>query len=201
MDQPRLNPDRIAEALRVPAGESSDFDLDPGLRPAAPALRPASVLVPLVARGAEIDVLLTRRTTRLVHHPGQVAFPGGKQDHRDEGPLAAALREAREEIGLDPARVAVLGRLDGHATVTGFRVTPFVGLVRGAFEPRPDPDEVDEVFAVPLAFLVEPANLQVHARRWGGTTRHYYAIPYGPHYIWGATARIIRTLAERLGPP
>jgi 8-oxo-dGTP pyrophosphatase MutT (NUDIX family) len=201
MDQPRLNPLRIADALRQRGAGTSDYDLNPGTRPPAATLRPASVLVPIVEHGSGPGVLLTRRTTRLLHHPGQVAFPGGKQDARDDGPLAAALREAEEEIGLKPAQVEVLGRLDGHETVTGFRVTPFVATVATAFEPRPDPGEVDEVFEVPLAFLIDPANLQIHARRWAGTLRRYYAIPYGPHYIWGATARIIRTLADRLGPP
>ncbi|MBA3325663.1 MAG: CoA pyrophosphatase [Rhodobacteraceae bacterium] len=200
MDRHRLNLESIARALHGPLAQSSDYDFDAAARPAAEVrLRPASVLVPLVERGAGLSVVLTRRAARLAHHPGQVAFPGGKQDPRDADALAAALREAEEEIGLPPALVQVLGAFDPHETVTQFLVTPFVGLVTGPFEPRPDRAEVDEVFEAPLAFVLDPANMQVHRRRWGGHWRQYYAIPYGPHYIWGATARILKTLADRLG--
>ncbi len=202
MDLHRFNPDRIARALVRPAAGSSDYDFDPGARPrTAPRLRPASVLVPLVERGAGLNVVLTRRAARLAHHPGQVAFPGGKQDDGDADAAAAALREAEEEIGLPPASVRLLGALDPHETVTHFLVTPFVGLVTRPFQPRPDRAEVDEVFEVPLGFLLDPANLQVHRRRWNGQWRRYYAIPYGPHYVWGATARILKALADRLGDP
>jgi 8-oxo-dGTP pyrophosphatase MutT (NUDIX family) len=203
MDRPILNASRIERALAAPPSGSSDYDLNPEFRPSAgpgrPRLRPASVLVPLVERGAGLGVLLTRRTTRLAHHPGQVAFPGGKQDAADPGPLQAALREAHEEIGLAPEQVEVIGQFDPHETVTGFFVTPFVGLVPGRFVARPDPSEVEEVFEVPLAFVLDPRNFQVHGRTWQGRMRHYYAVPYGPHYIWGATARILKTLADRVG--
>jgi 8-oxo-dGTP pyrophosphatase MutT (NUDIX family) len=144
-------------------------------------------------------LVLTRRAAFLKHHPGQVAFPGGKQDAGDPTPLDAALREAREEIGLDGVRV--LGALPGHETVTGYAVTPFVGLVPAGFRPVIDRREVDEVFEVPLAFALDPANLQVHGRRWQGRWREYYVIPYGPHYIWGATARMLKTLADRMQDP
>jgi 8-oxo-dGTP pyrophosphatase MutT (NUDIX family) len=202
MDRHRWNLTRIERALVAPAQESSDFELNPDLRPATPALlRPASVLVPLVERGPELRIILTRRAARLKHHPGQVAFPGGKQEPGDATPLDAALREAREEIGLMPEQVQVLGTLSRHETVTRFTVTPFVGLVDAGFEPVPDRAEVDEVFEVPLAFLMEPANYQMLGRRWQGSWRRYQAIPYGPHYIWGATARMLRSLAERMGEP
>ena len=202
MDRHRFNLDGIARALSRPPAGSSDYDLDPAARPrTAPRLRPASVLAPLVERGSGLSVLLTRRAARLAQHPGQVAFPGGKQDPADADALAAALREAEEEIGLPPTSVQVLGAFDPHETVTHFLVTPFVGLVTGPFTPRLDRSEVDELFEVPLAFALDPANLQVHRRRWGGQWRQYYAIPYGPHYIWGATARILKTLADRLGDP
>jgi 8-oxo-dGTP pyrophosphatase MutT (NUDIX family) len=202
MDAHRFNAERIARALAAPAFGSSDYDLDPAARPAVGApLRPASVLAPLVERGGGLAVVLTRRAARLAHHPGQVAFPGGKQDPADADALACALREADEEIGLPPAAVRVLGALEPHETVTGFRVTPFVGLVTAPFEPRPDRAEVDEIFEVPLAFALDPANLQVHSRRWNGRWRQYYAIPYGPHYVWGATARMLKALGDRLPGP
>jgi 8-oxo-dGTP pyrophosphatase MutT (NUDIX family) len=202
MDRPSVNVSRIRGALAAPAGGSSDFDLTPGVRRlASRALRPASVLVPLIERGAGLNVILTRRAALLKHHPGQVAFPGGKQEPGDPTPLDAALREAEEEIGLDPARVEVLGALDMHETVTDFAVAPFVGLVAPDFRPVLDRAEVDEVFEVPLAFVLDPANLQVLGRRWQSQMRRYYVIAYGPHYIWGATARMLKTLADRMQGP
>jgi 8-oxo-dGTP pyrophosphatase MutT (NUDIX family) len=199
MDRPILNVTHIRRALAAPAGGSSDFDLNPGVRRSGSRpLRPASVLVPLMERTAGLAVVLTRRAVRLRYHPGQVAFPGGKLEPEDPSPLGAALREAHEEIGLDPAAVEILGRLDPHETVTGFTVHPFVGLVDPGFEPVPDRAEVDEVFEVPLAFALDPGNRQVHGRRWQGQVRRYYVIPYGPHYIWGATARMLTTLSDRV---
>jgi 8-oxo-dGTP pyrophosphatase MutT (NUDIX family) len=202
MDRPVVNLSRVRRALAAPAGGSSDFDLNPGVRrPASRPLRPASVLVPLVERGGGLRLILTRRAALLKHHPGQVAFPGGKQDAADGTPLAAALREAREEIGLRPEDVEVLGHFDVHETVTDFTVTPFVGLVDAGFRPVIDRAEVDEVFEVPLAFALDPAHLQVHGRVWQGQMRRYYVIPYGPHYIWGATARMLKTLSDRMQTP
>lgn len=199
MEHQRIDADDIALALRVPGTASSDYDLNPRARPSGSrALRAASVLVPLVERAGAMNVVLTRRATRLAHHPGQVAFPGGKQEDGDADALATALREAHEEIGLQPSQVHVLGAFDPHETVTNFMVSPFVGLVSGFFEPRPERGEVDEVFEVPLDFVLDPANLQVHRVHRGGNWRHYYALPYGPHYIWGATARILKGLSDRL---
>ena len=154
--------------------------------------------MPLVERGGGVNLILTRRAALLKHHPGQVAFPGGKQEPGDATPLAAALREAEEEIGLHPGEVEVLGGLDPHETVTSFAVRPFVGLVDPGFRAVPDPGEVEEVFEVPLAFALDPANLQVHGRVWQGVLRRYYVIPYGPHYIWGATARMLKALSDRV---
>jgi 8-oxo-dGTP pyrophosphatase MutT (NUDIX family) len=205
MDQSRFNLGAIERALSAaPPAASSDYDLNPEVAARLAAdrpLRPAAVLVPLVERGAGLSVILTRRSARLRNHAGQVAFPGGRVDPTDPSLAAAALREAEEEIGLPRDRVAIVGRLDTHETVTRFAVTPFVGHVAPGFRPRSEPAEVEEVFEVPLAFLLDPRNLQVHARRWQGSTRRYYAIPYGPHYIWGATARILKSLAGRLGAP
>ena len=202
MDRLTLNLQHIRRALEAPAGGSSDYDLNPDAPRLAPQpLRPASVLVPLVERGGAVNLILTRRAALLKHHPGQVAFPGGKQEPGDPTPLAAALREAEEEIALRPAQVEVLGSLDPHETVTSFAVRPFVGLVDPGFRPVPDPAEVEEVFEVPLAFALDPANLQVHGRTWQGVPRRYYVIPYGPHYIWGATARMLKALSDRVLAP
>ena len=200
MDLHRFNVAGVKSALRATGPASSDFDLNPGFRPPpGRRLKAASVLVPLIERGAQLDLILTRRAALLKHHPGQVAFPGGKQDPGDASPLSAALREAREEIGLET--VEILGELPGHETVTGYWVTPFVGLVAPGFRPVFDPREVAEVFEVPLAFALDPSNFQVHTRQWQGQQRMYYTVPYGPHYIWGATARMLRTLADRMREP
>jgi 8-oxo-dGTP pyrophosphatase MutT (NUDIX family) len=199
MDRHCFNLAQVERALAEAPGGTSDFELNPDWRPVAQTrLLPASVLVPLIERGAGLAVILTRRAARLKHHPGQVAFPGGRQEPGDATPADAALREAEEEIGLTPGQVRVLGTFDVHETVTSFTVTPFVGLVDPGFRPRPDPAEVEEVFEVPLGFLLDPANLQVHRRTWNGAWRRYYAIPYGPHYVWGATARMLKTLGDRM---
>lgn len=190
----------LRAALARPAGPSSDFDLNPGIRPPADKpLRPAAVLVPVWLRSEGAELILTKRSSHLKHHPGQIALPGGKVDPTDAGPEAAALRETWEEIGLPSARVEILGALPVHETVTGFAITPFVGLIRGPFMPVPEAGEVDEVFTVPLSHVLTPSRFAVERRRWMGVWRRYYAVPYGPYYIWGATARILRGLADRVG--
>jgi 8-oxo-dGTP pyrophosphatase MutT (NUDIX family) len=190
--------ERLAAALARPGGETSDFDLNPDVPlPEGRSLRPAAVLVAVDVSGPRADLILTKRSARLKHHPGQIAFPGGKQDPGDASPLAAALREAEEETALPPGHVRVLGTLPVHETVTGFAVTPVVGLIIRPFTPVPERGEVEEVFRVPLSHVIDPARFHVEARRWQGRRRYYFAIPWGPYYIWGATARILRGLADR----
>jgi len=178
----------------------SDFDLNPDLegRRAAHALTPAAVLVPLVERPEGLSVILTRRADSLSRHSGQIAFPGGRSDP-GETPWATALREAQEEIGLDPAFVTVSGLGDPYETVTGFCVTPVVGFVRPGFSLAASPAEVADLFETPFGFLMNPAN---HERRFheglDGQRRRYYAMPYQDRFIWGATAGMLRCLYERL---
>ena len=187
---------RLTEALARPAGESSEFDLNPILLPDSRILRPAAVLVAVWLRPDGARLILTKRASHLKHHPGQIAFPGGKVDAEDSGPEAAALREAWEEIGLPPERVEVLGRLPSHETVTNYMITPILGLVRADFTPVPELGEVDEVFTVPLTHVLDRGRFVIEGRVWKGQPRRYFAVPYGPYYIWGATARILRNLAE-----
>lgn len=164
----------------------------------AAARRAASVLVPIVTRPEQLTVLFTRRTTHLKNHSGQISFPGGGEEPGDAHPEATALREAHEEIGLDPSCVELLGRLSDYHTRTDFRVTPVVGLVAPPFELRLDAHEVDEAFEVPLSFLLDPANHQRHAREFQGRSVPYYAIPYRDYYIWGATAGMLVNLYRYL---
>ncbi|MBL4916883.1 CoA pyrophosphatase [Szabonella alba] len=192
-----MGPEALRRAFDARTGASSDFDLNPGVHlPPGRRLRQAAVLVAV----ADGRVILTKRSSRLKQHPGQIAFPGGKIDAGDADAVAAALREAHEEIGLPPDLVEILGSLPPHETVTGFSVTPVLAHLRGGFVPVPEPGEVEEVFSVPLSFVLDPANFRVERRRWLGEWRRYYAVPYGPYYIWGATARILRGLADRLTP-
>ena len=156
-------------------------------------IRPASVLVPVVKRASGLTVLLTRRTAHLHDHAGQISLPGGRAEE-DESPEDTALRETAEEIGLDPRHVEVLGSLTDYVTVTGYRVTPVVGLVSPPFELQPDAFEVAEIFEVPLAVFLDPANHQRNRVVVQGVERQYYAMPYGPYYIWGATAGMLMNL-------
>lgn len=190
---------RLISVLARPGRGSSDFDLNPDMaQPEGRVLRAAGVLIAVDTSAARPEVILTKRSAGLKHHPGQIAFPGGKQDPGDATPSDAALREAEEEIGLPRDKVALIGTLPQHETVTGFRVTPVVGLVTTPFAERPEAGEVDEIFRVPLAYLADPASFRIEGRRWQGRRRLYYALPWGPYYIWGATARILRGLADRV---
>jgi len=191
--------DHLTKAVQAgPSEGSSDYDLNPTIKAALPerSLRPAAVLIPLIERQGGWQVILTKRASHLKHHAGQVAFPGGKVE-LGESTEAAALREAEEEIGLPTTAVQMIGALDVHEMVTNFTVTPFVGLASD-FNPVIDAGEVEEVFEVPLDFLMAAENMSVQERNWQGHRRQYYTIPYGPHYIWGATARMIKVLADRV---
>lgn len=191
----------VLAALARPGRPSSDYDLNPGPPlPEGRRLRPAGVLLAFEDRADGVVLHLTKRSSHLRNHPGQIAFPGGKVDPGDAGPVGAALRESHEEIGLSPGNVEVLGTMAAHETVTGFLVTPVLARVRAPFVPTPEAGEVAEAFTVPLAHVAGLANFSIEGRRWLGTRRHYYVVPYGPYYIWGATARILRALADRMAP-
>ena len=161
-------------------------------------LRRAAVLIPVIDDGDEARVILTQRTATLRKHSGQIAFPGGAVDPDDGTVDRAAMREAQEEIGLDPGLVEVVGHLPDYLTMTGFRITPVLSVVKPGFDLVPNPAEVDAIFDVPLGFLMDPANHRQESRVWEGRERHYFVMPYGERYIWGVTAGIIRVLYERL---
>jgi len=190
--------DRLTAALARPLAPSSDFDLNPGGRPPGRSLRAAAVLLAVVDGDRGPQVLLTKRASGLRHHPGQIALPGGKVDDSDADAVACALREAAEEVGLDPVAPRVLGTLPAHETVTGYAMTPVVAHLPRPFDPIPQQAEVAEAFFVPFAHIADPANYRVERRRWLGQDRAYYTVPYGPYYVWGATARVLRALAESL---
>jgi 8-oxo-dGTP pyrophosphatase MutT (NUDIX family) len=198
---------RARLTLDVPVGlndasvtpSRGDHDVDPVMLKIAQVrpIRPAAVLVPIVDH-PEPTVLLTQRTKDLSNHPGQISFPGGKIDKGDTDPLAAALRETDEEIGLDPSHIEPLGFLEVYMTTLGFRIVPVIARVKPGFSLKLNTSEVDDTFEVPLAFLMDQANVKRHARDWDGLTRHYYAITFGERYIWGVTAGILRNLYDRI---
>lgn len=190
---------RIAAALETPGAASSDYDLNANIvLPKGRKLRPAAVLVPILETRRGLEVILTKRSSALKHHPGQVAFPGGKLDEADVDAADAALREAEEEIALPRASVDIIGLMKPHETVTGFTVTPVVARVTAPFTSVPEIGEVAEVFHAPLDHVLHPQNYIIEGRYWRGAMRRYYAVPFGPYYIWGATARILRALSDQV---
>jgi 8-oxo-dGTP pyrophosphatase MutT (NUDIX family) len=177
-----------------------DYDLNPELKGELTGGQPraAAVLVPIIARPEGLTVLLTQRPETMPTHAGQIAFPGGKMDESDATPVDTALREAEEEVGLDRRFVEVLGFLDSYQTGTSFRIVPVVSLVDPGFSLTLCKREVVDAFEVPFAFLMDAANHRRDHRQYNGVTRHFYAMPYGERYIWGATAGMLRNLHERL---
>lgn len=186
-------------ALLPEVAPFGDVTLNPALGPVMEGrrLKDAAVLVPIVAHPGGAAVILTERTAHLSAHAGQVAFPGGKIDRGDAGPVDTALREAEEEIGLDPVHVVPLGCFAPYASNSGYRIVPVIGLVRPGAPLDINPGEVADVFEVPLSFLMNGANHRIGNRVWQGQKRYFYEMPFGDHYIWGVTAGIIRQIFER----
>ena len=197
----KLTLDIVENAVSLSGARRSDYDLNPEIKNElhrTRPLRPAAVLCGIVERSAGLSVVLTKRPDTMKEHAGQIAFPGGKVDKTDADTVAAALREAEEEIGLPAHLARVLGEIDPYETGTGFRVVPVVATIDPDFVFRPDPREVDDVFEVPLDFLMNPANLRRHSGVWGGKKRQYYAMPWQERYIWGATAGMLKSLSDRI---
>ncbi len=187
----------LRRRLRRPDPQAATPDADLLLHAAPGHLIPAAVLVGITA-GPAPGVLLTKRTAHLRQHSGQVSFPGGRIDPGDASPEAAALREAHEEVGLDPGHVELLGRLADHITTTGYRVTPVLALLRPGFATAASASEVDAVFQLPLAVLLDPQAPRRRAVMVGGVSRGYWVWPHPEHDIWGATAAMLVQLAARL---
>lgn len=204
----RILRDHVEQRLRgtAPGGDPLDAwiaGLTPeqttALRGQLPAqFARAAVMVPLVERPTGLTVLLTQRATHLKNHPGQVSFPGGRMEPHDAGPWEAALRETREEIGLDPGFVTLAGYLHDHMVLTGYLITPAVAFVRPGFTLALDLTEVDDVFEVPLEFVLDPAHHVPRSRAFGGHEFLTYDIPWGERHIWGATAGMLLSLCQRL---
>jgi 8-oxo-dGTP pyrophosphatase MutT (NUDIX family) len=181
-------------------GGSGDYLLNPDVEPLlrAAKLKDAAVLIGMRAHAAESRIVLTQRTAHLRKHAGQVAFPGGAIDPEDGTPERAALREAQEEIGLDPAHVEIVGRLPDYLTTTGFRIKPVLAVISPQARFEVNPDEVDAVFEVPVSFLMNLDNHRPESRMWQGIERHYFTMEHDGRLIWGVTAGIIRMMHERL---
>ena len=189
--------ENISERLsKINTSLTSDNDLMENEVVRTENLIEAAVLIPIVERNNGLKVILTKRSNNLKQHPGQVSFPGGKSEKTDKSLVATALRETKEEIGINNKNVEILGQLSKHVTITGFKITPFIGRIRMGFSTEIQTSEVSEIFEVPLSYLSNPKNFRVESVKWKGKKRFFYSIPYGPYYIWGATARILKNLAD-----
>ena len=178
---------------------SSDFDLNPDMDLDQKFnFLEASVLIPILTFKKDLEILLTKRSNSLKNHPGQIAFPGGKKDQIDSSPIETALRETQEEVGLNPKNVEIIASLPSHKTATGFVIKPYLGLINQPFSETLRQGEVDEIFTVPYEYILDEENFSIQTRKWNGSQRSYYVVPYGPYYIWGATARILLNLSRAL---
>lgn len=195
-----LDPAAITARLQLPPPPPDPRDLHRDSIVAGTKVNDAAVLVPVVARAGQVNLLFTQRTEHLTAHAGQISFPGGRVETHDASREETALRETEEEIGLARDRVRVLGVLPVYELGTGFRITPVVGWIQAPFETRPDPYEVADIFEIPLAHFLDPARYQRLEYDFNGRHRHYVAIPYEGRYIWGATAGMLLSLAHVLGP-
>ncbi|RZO35957.1 MAG: CoA pyrophosphatase [Rhodobacteraceae bacterium] len=197
MRKTMIDLENISERLsKINTSLTSDNDLMENEVVRTENLTEAAVLIPIVERNNGLKVILTKRSNNLKQHPGQVSFPGGKSEKTDKSLVATALRETREEIGINNKNVEILGQLSKHVTITGFKITPFIGKIRTGFSTKIQTSEVSEIFEVPLSYLSNPKNFRVETVKWKGKKRFFYSIPYGPYYIWGATARILKNLAD-----
>ncbi|PVE56874.1 CoA pyrophosphatase [Rhizobium rhizogenes] len=189
----------VAEREDRDARDIGDHILNPSVRLSGEGIRlkDAAVLVPVIDDGDEARVIFTQRTKTLRNHSGQISFPGGGIDAQDRSPEEAALRETEEEIGMSRRFVETVGRMPDYISGTGFRIKPVLAVVRRGFTLTPNPAEVDEVFEVPLSFLMNPANHSRGSRMFQGRERFFYEMPYGERYIWGITAGIVRSIYER----
>ena len=178
---------------------SSDFDLNPDMNLDQKFnFLEASVLIPILTFKKDLEILLTKRSNNLKNHPGQIAFPGGKKDQSDSSPIETALRETQEEVGLNPKNVEIIASLPSHKTATGFVIKPYLGLINQPFSETLRQGEVDEIFTMPYEYILNEKNFSIQTRKWNGSQRSYYVVPYGPYYIWGATARILLNLSRAL---
>ena len=178
---------------------SSDFDLNPDMNLDQKFnFLEASVLIPILTFKKDLEILLTKRSNNLKNHPGQIAFPGGKKDQSDSSPIETALRETQEEVGLNPKNVEIIASLPSHKTATGFVIKPYLGLINQPFSETLRQGEVDEIFTVPYEYILNEKNFSIHTRKWNGSQRSYYVVPYGPYYVWGATARILLNFSRAL---
>ena len=194
-----ISKSNIRRAIAKLTKPTSDFDLNSSNYKSSGQTKEAGVLLPIIRQFDGIYLVLTKRAAHLSTHPGQISFPGGKRENKDTNIEATALREAQEEIGLKTEVVEVLGRLPAHETVTGFQITPIIGWIETNWTAVADPNEVTEVFQVPLSYITNIKNFQIQDRVWNGRKRYYYTVPYGPYYIWGATACILYNFAMELG--
>lgn len=197
--QLQINPCQIKSAIAEEGEPSSDFAIDSIPEDlSSQQFVESAILIGLIDRSDGLSAILTKRAANLAHHAGQISFPGGRMNDADQEPVDTALRESREEIGLTPDQVTILGRCPSHQTTTGFNIHPFVGLISREFTPVLQVEEVDELFEVPFDFLVNLNNFQIKTAFWKGTKRKYFVVSYKGYYIWGATAAILFRLAQRL---